>query len=75
MLMGASQVAAMPINNETNTHMCYAITFMPAAGYTVGVDTVQTINTDQPTVPDQPTVAVAVPTPRLIIEEPRQPII
>ena len=35
LLIGASQVAAKPINNETNVYMSYATPFMRAANYMI----------------------------------------
>ena len=71
LLIGASQVAAKPINNETNIYMSYATPFMRAADYTIGALTAQTVITDEPTVTDHPTVAVSVPAPQLLIKEPQ----
>ena len=73
LLIGASQVAAKPINNETNIYMSYTTPFMRAADYTIGALTAQTVITDEPTVTDHPTVAVSVPAPQLLIKEPHQP--
>ena len=70
LLSGASQVAATPIMqyNDTNTkpHMCYATVFMPLTDYTMPLIDYELTDTE-PT-GTEPTDAVSVQEPRLIME-------